>query len=91
MQTHFGVYFQLRLTNRSRPICIFLKFYDLRFSLEFCLAVKMPLNKVLTLHQKELFLKSLNTVRSFVQSNGANENIYRALAHLEIMVITKRF
>ena len=35
----------------------------------------------------ETFLKSLNTVRAFVQSNGAKDNIYRALAELEIMGI----
>ena len=97
----------------------------------------MPLNKVLTLHQKaqicetslapgfdknncmkkygisrsclnrilqnkEKFMsfsdlkgspakfKNLNTVRSFVQTNGASENIYRALAELETMGITKK-
>ena len=38
----------------------------------------------------ETFLKSLNTVRSFVQTNGASENIYRALAELETMGITKK-
>ena len=38
----------------------------------------------------ETFLKSLNTVRAFVQSNGAKDNIYRALAELEIMGISKK-
>ena len=38
----------------------------------------------------ETFLKSLITVRSFVQTNGASENIYRALAKLETMGITKK-
>ena len=33
---------------------------------------------------------SLNTVRAFVQRNGAKDNIYRALAELEIMGISKK-
>ena len=38
----------------------------------------------------ESFLKVLNIVRSFTQTNGASENTYQALHELELIGITKR-
>ena len=38
----------------------------------------------------ESFLKVLNIVRSFTQTNGASENTYQALYELELMGFTYR-
>ena len=36
------------------------------------------------------FLQSLSTVRDFIQSNGANESLYKALADMEAFGVKKK-